>query len=133
MVSRLVLTFQYGTILWHIRHFRQGQYPIAIIAAFHFVAAMVYLGISFRFEDGKSSRVHIVWYVMAGCEAMLNMGLSLNYKVLSFNGTHLTERMTTLTLIILGEGAAAVVDTVVVIVKNEGWSKFLLHWKKHCR
>ncbi|CAJ2512389.1 Uu.00g054040.m01.CDS01 [Anthostomella pinea] len=122
MVSRLVLVVEYLAILWHIRKFQHGKIPLAIVIAFHFIAALVYHGISFRFEDGRNSRVFVAWYVIALMEAILQLGLSLSSQALSFNGTQLTERMKTLTLIILGEGVTAIAKNVIVIVKNNGWT-----------
>jgi low temperature requirement protein LtrA len=122
MISRLVLAVQYGTIVWHIRKYRHGAMAVAGIAVLHFVMAMVYLGITFRFEDGKNSRVFLAWYVLGILEALVNIFLGLYSKALSFNGTHLTERMTVLTLIIIGEGVMGVAKMVVLIVQNDGWT-----------
>ncbi|KAI5921689.1 hypothetical protein F4810DRAFT_712308 [Camillea tinctor] len=122
MVSRLILTIEYSTIIWHVRHFKQGKIPLAVVTGFHFIAAMIYMGISFRFEDGKNSRVFVAWYVIAAMEAVLQLSVSMFSQVLSFNGTHLTERMTLLTLIILGEGVMVIAENVVTIVKNNGWT-----------
>lgn len=124
MFSRLILLFQYGTIIWHIRHFKQGKLPVAIAGAIHFVSAMIFLGIRFRFSDDKNSRVYIVWYIVSACEAIIQLGLAKYYKVLTFSGTHLTERMTVLTVIILGAGVTSIAKNIVLIVKNAaGWSK----------
>lgn len=107
MVSRLVLVFEYLTILWHIRKFKQGKLPLLAAIVFHFMAAMVYLGVSFRFEDNRNSNAYIAWYLVMALEAIVQVGLSLYSKVLSFNGTHLCERMTILTMFILGEGESS--------------------------
>lgn len=124
MVSRLVLFFQYGVIIWHIRRYKNGKAPVAFAAAVHLVAAMIYLGIGFRFQEGKNSRVYIVWYIVAAVEALTQLGLANFYKVLTFTKTHLTERMTVLTVIILGAGVTSIAKNVVLIVKNAaGWSK----------
>ncbi|KAI1630729.1 hypothetical protein F4809DRAFT_647119 [Biscogniauxia mediterranea] len=122
MISRLVLTIEYSTIIWHVRHFKEGKIPIAVVTGFHFIAALIYMGISFRFEDGKNSRVFVAWYVIAVMEAVLQLSISHFSQVLSFKGTHLTERMTLLTLIILGEGVLGIAENVVTIVKNNGWT-----------
>ncbi|KAI1485423.1 hypothetical protein F5X96DRAFT_674662 [Biscogniauxia mediterranea] len=122
MVSRLMLTIEYSTIIWHIRHFKEGKIPIAVVTGFHFLAALIYMGISFRFEDGRNSRVFVAWYVIATMEAVLQLSISHFSHVLSFKGTHLTERMTLLTLIILGEGVLGISENVVTIVKNNGWT-----------
>ncbi|KAI0132380.1 hypothetical protein BJ170DRAFT_246355 [Xylariales sp. AK1849] len=123
MVSRLVLVIQYATIIWHIRHYKKGKYPVAAAAVIHFVSAMIFLGVTFRFEDGKNSRVYLVWYIISACEALLQLGLAKYYNVLTFTSTHLTERMTILTVIILGGGVTSVAKNVVLIVKNAaGWT-----------
>ncbi|KAI0158437.1 hypothetical protein BJ166DRAFT_303595 [Pestalotiopsis sp. NC0098] len=123
MFSRLILLFQYGTIIWHIRHFKQGKLPVAIAGAIHFVSAMIFLGIRFRFSDDKNSRVYIVWYIVSAFEAIIQLGLAKYYKVLTFSGTHLTERMTVLTVIILGAGVTSIAKNIVLIVKNAaGWT-----------
>ncbi|KAI0008016.1 hypothetical protein F4779DRAFT_642262 [Xylariaceae sp. FL0662B] len=122
MVSRLVLAAEYLTIIWHIRRFRKGKISLAIVTSFHFFAALVYLGISFIFRDGYSSRAYAAWYVLALCEVILQLGISLFAKVLSFDGTHLTERLTTFTIIVLGEGVTNIIGNVVLIVTNNGWT-----------
>ncbi|KAI3328234.1 hypothetical protein F4824DRAFT_428462 [Ustulina deusta] len=121
MVSRLALTARYSGILWHIRH-KQGKLPITIAIVLNAIAALIYLGISFRFAEGKSSRVFIAWYVIAVVETILQLGVSLRFQVLSFDGTHLTERITASTLFMLGEGVNNLAENVVAIVKNRGWT-----------
>lgn len=124
MVSRLVLVFQYATIIWHIRKFKHGKTPVAVAAVVHFIAAMIYLGIGFRFQEGKNSRVYIVWYIVAAVETLMQLGLAKFYTVLTFTKTHLTERMTVLTVIILGAGVTSIAKNVALIVTNAaGWSK----------
>lgn len=53
--------------------------------------------ISFAFSHG------IGWYVTAVAETVLNLLVSSFSKRLNFDGTHLVQRMSLLTLIILGE------------------------------
>lgn len=104
MISRLLLAVQYSMIIWHVRHYRKAKEPLGIMVGINLIAALIYMGISFRFTDSTNSHVYTAWYIIGVLEVLLNMGLSLCFKVLSFEGTHLTERMTLLTLIILGEG-----------------------------
>ena len=88
MVSRLVLAVQYASIVWHVRRYKHGAWAVGGVAALHFAAAMIYLGISFRFEGGKNSRVFTAWYVVGLAEACINAFIGLYSKALSFNGTH---------------------------------------------
>ncbi|KAI1818370.1 bacterial low temperature requirement A protein-domain-containing protein [Poronia punctata] len=122
MVSRLVLAVRYLSIAWHIRHFKQGKKPLFFLVAMNFLAALIYMGVSFRFQDGKNSRAYGTWYAISAIESLLQVGLSLYFKVLSFDGTHLTERMTVATLFMLGEGVNVLGENVVTIVQNSGWT-----------
>ncbi|KAI0436803.1 hypothetical protein F4803DRAFT_556628 [Xylaria telfairii] len=121
-VSRLSLAIRYSSVIWHIRHFKQGKYPLITVATINFISAWIYFGISFRFTDGKNSRAFVSWYIIGAVETLLQLGLALYFKVLSFNGTHLTERMTVSTLFMLGEGVNVLAENVVTIVQNNGWT-----------
>jgi low temperature requirement protein LtrA len=93
------------------------------VIAVHFVAAMIYLGITFRFQK-YNSRVYVAWYVIGGCELLINVMLSLLCDVLSFKGTHLIQRFSLLTFIIMGEGIIVVANNISLIVKNpNSWSE----------
>lgn len=123
MVSRLCLAIEYSSIVWHVRRFRNAKLPLGIMVVANFVAAMVYLGVSFRFTDGYS-RVYYSWYFVAGAEVVVTVATSWTWRVLSFDRTHLIRRMALLTLIILGEGVIVVCENVTVIVKNPAsWSE----------
>jgi low temperature requirement protein LtrA len=103
-VSRFTLGLQYGVTTWQIRKYVDGWKPMAVTSALNFVASMIYLGVSFRYTDGRNSRVYIMWYSTGVIEMALHLAFSQMSKVLSFIGTHFGERMNLLTLIILGEG-----------------------------
>ncbi|KAI1264369.1 hypothetical protein F5Y18DRAFT_436769 [Xylariaceae sp. FL1019] len=123
MVSRLLLALQYSIILWHVRHFKDhGRRPFAITVAFCLIAAIIYLGVSFRFTDAKNSRAYVTWYVVAAFEVLSHLGLSLFFRALTFDGTYLTERIAGSTLFMLGEGVNGIAENVVTIVSNNGWN-----------
>lgn len=63
-------------------------------------------------------------YVVAVAETILVTAVSMTWKQLSFKDTHLVERMTLLTLIILGEGAIAVAKAVQDITFSDGLFSF---------
>jgi hypothetical protein len=143
-VSRLTLSIRYSCIVWHIRRFKQGKWPLIAVAAINFASAWVYFGTTFRFREGKNSRAFISWYVIIAVETILQVLLALRFKVLSFSGTHLTERMTVSTLFMIGEGTcfppepcvlislitetgvSGLAENVVTIVQNHGWSMFAM-------
>lgn len=124
MVSRVVLSCQYAGVIWHVRRYKKAPLPLALMATIHFCCAAVYLGLGFCFTD-QNTYIYIAWYVIAGLEAILNILLSATCKVLSFNGTHLLDRMILLTFIIIGEGIIVICHAVAIIVKTpDSWSKF---------
>lgn len=124
MASRLSLTIEYASILWHVRRFKKVHIPFYIQMSIHFIAAMIYLGITFRFNDKKDSHVFIAWYVVGVLEALSTFGLSAFYSVLSLTKTHLMNRMSLLTIVILGESIVVLADKVVIIVEApDSWGK----------
>lgn len=77
-----------------------------LLVGTYFIAAMVYLGLYWTFHlnaDGEN-HTYIVWYVVAILETILATMVSVVWRNISFQGTHLVERMSLLTLIIFGEG-----------------------------
>lgn len=124
MASRLALAIEYGSILWHLRAFKRTHLPFYIQMGIHFIAAMIYLGITWRFSDDKQSRVFIAWYVVGSLEAVLTLGLSLWFSILSLAKTHLMNRMSLLTIVILGESIVALAEKVVIVVEGpDAWGK----------
>ncbi|PON22882.1 hypothetical protein TGAM01_v208137 [Trichoderma gamsii] len=122
MASRLALAIEYASILWHLRKFKRTHLPFYIQIAIHFIASMIYLGITFRFSEDKQSRVFITWYVVGSLEVVLTLGLSLGFSVLSLVKTHLMNRMSLLTIVILGESIVALAEKVVIIVEGpDAW------------
>lgn len=68
----------------------------------YLVAALIYLGVFWNF-DGKSNDTAVVWYIVAVAETISITTIASIWQTISFKGTHLVERMSLLTLIILGE------------------------------
>lgn len=119
MTSRLCLTIEYSSILWHVRKFKKAHLPLYIQIATTFSAAMIYLGITFRFRK-ENSHVFIAWYLISLLEVVLTLLISNFWTVLSFTKTHLMKRMSLLTIIILGDGIVLMAQNVVTIVKKDG-------------
>ncbi|KAK1239312.1 hypothetical protein MKX07_008800 [Trichoderma sp. CBMAI-0711] len=116
MASRLGLTIEYGSILWHVRKFKKVHLAFYLQMSIHFVAAMIYLGVTFRFINTHHSSVFVTWYIVGALEALLTFGLSIHYSVLSLSKTHLMNRMFLLSVIILGDSIVVIADKVVIIV-----------------
>ncbi|KAF7900058.1 hypothetical protein EAF00_004394 [Botryotinia globosa] len=121
MFSRLVLSFQYSVILYHVWYYKNSKLPLFLVAVANVIAALIYFSTFFGFseETSKTGKVFIVWYVTAILETAVNIAISSKWKVLSFKGSHLVQRMTLLTLIILGEGIIGVSKSIADIAEQE--------------
>ena len=107
MASRLTLTIQYGMSFFFSHHYTAARMPFILIIGTLFVTAMVYLGVAFWYPTytvNTTDKVYIVWYVLAGLELGITVCASIRWRTLGFKGTHIVERLSLLTLIIIGEG-----------------------------
>ncbi|KAB8296737.1 hypothetical protein EYC80_002157 [Monilinia laxa] len=122
MASRLVLSLQYSAILYHVWYYKNSKRPLFLVIMANVVAALIYLTTFFGFtkETSKTGKVFIVWYITAIIETAVNILISSKWKVLSFRGSHLVQRMTLLTLIILGEGIIGLSKSIADITEEEG-------------
>lgn len=86
------------------------------------IAAFIYFILSFF---GKQhAHTYRAFYVIAAAEMIANIAISSTWKVVSFKHTHLVERMSLLTLYILGEGVIDVLKSIgkIVQVNDAAWS-----------
>lgn len=121
MVSRLVLVVQYGSALYFTRNYRSTRLPLLLVMGSYTVAAILYGAFTAAFPKGNdytTSNVYIAWYIISIAETLLTTAVSCRWRVISFKGTHLIERMSLLTLIILGEGIMVVCRAISKIVRN---------------
>lgn len=101
MSSRIVLFLQYSSTLFFSWRYRSTRIPLAVVLASLAVAVILYLSLSFAFMTDHAPEAYVAWYIIAVFEVGANIAVAGNWHVLSFKGTHLTERMTCLTLIIV--------------------------------
>ncbi|RYP46027.1 hypothetical protein DL768_007707 [Monosporascus sp. mg162] len=128
MVSRLTLAAQYGLAIY----LRKGTFKtggsilskeasktgLITMCACHVIAALIYLGITFRFTDSTNSRVFVTWYIVGFFETCIIFAISFWFGELGFKNKALQDRMKTATLLILGEGVIVVAEHVSTIVQN---------------
>ena len=129
MVSRLTLFAQYSITLLYTKKYRRTIVPILLVMASTLIAAILYGALTPVFPkaiydaDGvaiaQNSHVYIAWYIIAISETILTVAVSCKFTIISFKGTHMVQRMSLLTLIILGEGIIVVCKSISKIVKNE--------------
>ena len=63
--------------------------------------------------------LYMVFYGVMIAESIMTVGISCIWRMLSFKKTHLMERMSLLTIIVIGEGAIGVTKTVGRIMGKE--------------
>ncbi|KAM3556132.1 hypothetical protein MY1884_005232 [Beauveria asiatica] len=118
-VSRFNLMGQYAWMAIHVRRYRPTRLPLLAQMAIYAAAGAVYLGITFRFDEGHRSRAFVTWYCVSAAEGVASLLLSNYSPVLSLGKTHLMKRLTLLTVMILGEGTESLAKKVLVIVKHK--------------
>ncbi|KAM3514788.1 hypothetical protein MY11210_001629 [Beauveria gryllotalpidicola] len=119
-VSRFNLMGQYAWMAIHVRRYRPTRLPLLAQMAIYAGAGAVYLGITFRFDEGRRrSRAFVTWYCVSAGEGVVSLLLSNYSPVLSLGKTHLMKRLTLLTVMILGEGTESLAKKVLVIVKHK--------------
>ncbi|KAL2827109.1 bacterial low temperature requirement A protein-domain-containing protein [Aspergillus pseudoustus] len=120
MVSRVVLLCQYGSTLFFTWRYRKTRAPLIAVMLSLFVAVFIYLGISFAFYNRSAYDAYIAWYCLAVAEVVSNVAVAALWPAVSLWKTHLVERMTCLTLIILGEGIIGLTGTIGKIQTLDG-------------
>jgi low temperature requirement protein LtrA len=109
IVSRAVLALQYLLLYFYAR---RKSYPASNQFLFQIgslvVSGCMWIGSYFLEGDGVSDAMRIakfgLWYGGIGLELVSTILIWLFCRVTGFRRTHLTERFSTLTLLILGEG-----------------------------
>jgi low temperature requirement protein LtrA len=131
MVSRIILALQYLLVMWHVRRYENAKLPFILIAGTNFIAAAIYLGVTllvtgaispyiicsyvYSTFESQSSLAYRSFYVIAVFEIATNIAVSSKWKAVTFKGTHLVQRMSLLTLIILGEGVMTIVQKITTV------------------
>jgi hypothetical protein len=99
--GRAVLFLQYSSTLFFSWKYRTTRRPLMAVLTSLALAVVLYVGLSFAFWKQSSKHAYIAWYIIAVFEVGANIAIAGKWHVVSFKGTHLTERMTCLTLIIV--------------------------------
>lgn len=74
---------------------------------------------SYRPHANPPKALYMVFYGVMAAESIISITVSCFWRMLSFKKTHLMERMSLLTVIVIGEGAIGVTKTVGRIMGKE--------------
>ena len=81
--------------------YKKTRLPLGLVVASLAIATILYLGLSFAYSTESNMNAYIAWYVVAIFEVGSNIAVAGRWHILSFKETHLVERMTCLTLIVV--------------------------------
>jgi low temperature requirement protein LtrA len=95
---------------------------MGLMISLYLIAVGAFAAMTPAFKEGDVSHrgVYVVWYVIMFVEAAAVLTISSVWRMLSFKKTHLMERMSLLTLIVIGEGAIGVTKTVSRLMGKYG-------------
>ncbi|CAO2651043.1 Nn.00g093400.m01.CDS01 [Neocucurbitaria sp. VM-36] len=124
IISRGLLAIQYLVVLFYTWRARYSKIylPLGLMVGIYAISMAAFAGMTpaFRAEDHSHRLVYLVWYVVMVLEAIAVVTISCCWRILSFKKTHLMERMSLLTIIVIGEGAIGVTKTVSRIMGKHG-------------
>ncbi len=125
VLSRGLLTIQYMVVLFYTWKARYTKLflPLGLMAGIYALATAAFAGMTPSFTDNAPANhrlVYLVWYAVMVLEAIIVITISSVWRMLSFKKTHLMERMSLLTIIVIGEGAIGVTKTVSRIMGKHG-------------
>ncbi|KAG9069128.1 hypothetical protein KI688_010023 [Linnemannia hyalina] len=122
-----VLVGQYF-IVWIHAPDKKSRRPILYYMSANFVSFIMWWASAFLIEFLSDQARYAIWFSAIGIEVLTSIALAKNPTV-SFNGSHLPERLGLFTLIILGEsvmGLFMLTDDLVDAPGKLGWDNLSL-------
>ncbi|PVI06041.1 hypothetical protein DM02DRAFT_583701 [Periconia macrospinosa] len=124
LMSRFLLTVQYSVVLFFVYRERYSKLylPLVLMVVLYATAAGIFGAMTpaFRAAAPSAHSIYVVWYIVMGVESFGVIAISSIWRMLSFKKTHLMERMSLLTLVVIGEGAIGVTKTVSRLMGKYG-------------
>ena len=127
--ARIFWVLKYGVVLYFVRVFDKTLIPllltmfIYLASAFGFLATWLQTRTPGQFSTsiltGAQGQIYVrTWYIIICLEAVLVIGVSMIWRILSFKHTHLVERVGLLSLIIMGEGIIGLVKSTSYAIQG---------------
>ncbi|KAH6618710.1 bacterial low temperature requirement A protein-domain-containing protein [Boeremia exigua] len=124
VISRGLLAVQYSVVLFYTKraHYSKLYLPLGLMIGTYAIATAIFGGMIplYRANVKAPPALYMVWYGVMIAEAIVVITISCCWRMLSFKKTHLMERMSLLTIIVIGEGAIGVTKTVGRIMGKGG-------------
>lgn len=115
MASRIILAIQYLVAFMFAKHYHTARMPFLVVMITLAVSAVIFFAVSFAFPPYTAEseyKIYALWYIVGAMEVVTTIFASIKWRSLSFKGTHIVERMSVLTLIILGEGVIGLAGSI---------------------
>lgn len=111
-ISRILLGIQHAVLASFVcPKYKELRVPLAAIVCTYFVCGGAIFATIPTFNAKDVSLAYIVWYSFMAAEAVIVMSVSSTWRMLSFKETHMNERLSLLTMIIIGEGCIGISKT----------------------
>ncbi|KAH7399030.1 bacterial low temperature requirement A protein-domain-containing protein [Phaeosphaeria sp. MPI-PUGE-AT-0046c] len=124
VICRGLLAIQYLVVLFFTwkEKYAKLYLPLGLMFLIYAIAMGAFAAMTPAFQGQKKDHrlVYLVWYVVVTLEAIAAITISCCWRMLSFKKTHLMERMSLLTIIVIGEGAIGVTKTVSRLMGKHG-------------
>ncbi|KAF7186245.1 hypothetical protein HII31_12320 [Pseudocercospora fuligena] len=132
MASRLILVLQYFQTGIFISKYKETRMPMLLLLALYAIAAIIYGSLAATFKisnvdahadpnwkshNHSSNKGWVAWYLVGFAECILATAISCKWRKIGYKGTHLVQRMSLLTLIIIGEGIITLTKSCQTIAR----------------
>lgn len=115
-ISRFFLAIQYAIVGgFVVRKHKNLLAPFILIVLTLLASGGALMSTFSRFNDTEISRAHQIWWIVIPIESVLVLVYSSIWRMLSFKESHMAERLSLLTMIIIGEGVIGSTKTAGVI------------------
>ncbi|KAF1929269.1 uncharacterized protein M421DRAFT_419791 [Didymella exigua CBS 183.55] len=123
IISRGMLAIQYSVVLFYTMSAKYSKLylPLGLMIATYVFATGIFAAMlpSYRPNANAPTALYMIFYGVVIAESIITITISCSWRMLSFKKTHLMERMSLLTIIVIGEGAIGVTKTVGRIMGKE--------------
>lgn len=111
-ISRTLLAIQHAVVAYFVLPgYRELRFPLLAIVCMYVGSGAAILSTIAFFNYKTVSLAYMVWYGVMFLESIVVLTVSSTWRMLSFKETHMNERLSLLTMIIIGEGCIGISKT----------------------
>ncbi|CAH0055874.1 unnamed protein product [Clonostachys solani] len=117
--SRFTLATQYIVLFYQSRKFVDNRDSFLTATMIQFAPGLIYLTLGLSVDWSNiygNGAIFTMWWIVALFELFIILAHSAVSETMTFEGTHIAERINLLTLIVIGEGATILTKKLTVIM-----------------